>query len=193
LQAFYPNNREVASYWNTAMGWDALLDATERNIKSEQPYYTQLNHDFYSMMDHIGWKRDYIDDMNWMALALLRAYNIFKDDKFLKKGVELYGEISRQWDETCCCKQNSTKPCVNGGIFWIHPTHKKQQPQMQDQLYWELDCTKSHETQRTVVLQQKCTSIGGQTWSTKTRTKYVITLKPTQERNVGGSSRTTKG
>ncbi len=118
MQAFYPNNREVASYWNTAMGWDAILDATERNIKSEQPYYTQLNHDFYSMMDRIGWKREYIDDMNWMALALLRAYNTFKDDKFLKKGVELYGEISRQWDETCCCKQNSTKPCVNGGIFW---------------------------------------------------------------------------
>lgn len=121
LQDSYPNTGERPQYWISAMGFDTILDSAERHIKKGQDkqYYFDLIEAFYNMIDKNGWYRPFFDDMNWMALGLLRAYALNKNPKYLNKATELYNIIAYQWDETCCCpKDKGNTTCVTGGLWW---------------------------------------------------------------------------
>lgn len=65
----------------------------------------------YKTQDQRGWIVEYYDDLNWMGLTLLDAYELIKDQKYLKKAIELYTNIHSAWDETCCGVNK-------GGIWW---------------------------------------------------------------------------
>lgn len=52
--------------------------------------------------DTSGWSRDYYDDENWMAMALVRAYEATKDTRFLNRATSLWKDIADAWDTTCC-------------------------------------------------------------------------------------------
>jgi predicted alpha-1,6-mannanase (GH76 family) len=44
---------------------------------------------------------DYYDDMGWMALALLRLYDLTKERKYLEHVQVLWQDIQTGWNESC--------------------------------------------------------------------------------------------
>lgn len=117
LYNVYPNGffSAYTFYWNYALAFDALLDGLEL-FGTESKYFPWIAK-FYNGQKAIGWSRNYFDDENWMALALLRASKISaKKDSNLSKQcfetcLQLYEDIEKAWDETCC----GSKP---GGVWW---------------------------------------------------------------------------
>jgi predicted alpha-1,6-mannanase (GH76 family) len=104
-----PGGDTVAGYWIFAQSFDALLDGVER---TGGEHYLGLVQTFYDAQNAIGWSRDYFDDENWMALALIRAYDLTGSATYLSEAESLYADImAGGWDTTCC----GSSP---GGIWW---------------------------------------------------------------------------
>jgi len=108
LRQVFPDNGALTSYWTYANGWDALLDGVERT-GGEQ--YLGLIETFYLGQDERGWWAGYYDDECWMALALMRAYDLTGNPKYLTQAQTLYGDIMAGWDTTCCGLRK-------GGVWW---------------------------------------------------------------------------
>lgn len=66
---------------------------------------------FYLRQNQRGWIVEFYDDLNWMAITLLDAYDLLKVTKYLEKVKELYSHIYNAWDTTCCGE-------FKGGIWW---------------------------------------------------------------------------
>eukprot|EP01105_Mastigella_eilhardi_P005618 TRINITY_DN17277_c0_g1_i1.p1 TRINITY_DN17277_c0_g1~~TRINITY_DN17277_c0_g1_i1.p1 ORF type:complete len:361 (-),score=58.18 TRINITY_DN17277_c0_g1_i1:79-1161(-) len=111
---FYPSDGNLSEYWNYAQCYDAVLDGVE--LQRAQGVCAPLDYagyaeKMYAGQEARGWGRDYMDDMNWMALALLRAYDLFGDDKYLQTASMLFDKIQGAWDSLCCGD-------LCGGIWW---------------------------------------------------------------------------
>ncbi len=85
-----PSDGKVAGYWIVAEAFDAVLDAVQRSGGSEFHKWIDT---FYRAQDARGWQRDYFDDENWMALALIRAYDVTHDAKYLSRAESLFEDI----------------------------------------------------------------------------------------------------
>ena len=69
----------------------------------------------------VGWDRAFYDDMNWMALALLRADAQSPNRSYVAVAEVLTGKIMSAWDESCCLPGNSGGVwCV--ALFTMRPT-----------------------------------------------------------------------
>ncbi len=109
LSATYPGGGgSRTGYWTFAQGFDALLDGVERTGGAR---YAGLIETFYQAQERSGWINPWFDDMNWMALALLRAHDLTGEPRYLDRAVALFDRIIGAWDETCC----GAEP---GGIWW---------------------------------------------------------------------------
>ena len=62
----------ATGYWIFAQGLDAIVDGVTRTGGR----YSGPIETFYLAQDAIGWTRDFYDDESWMALALLRAFDV---------------------------------------------------------------------------------------------------------------------
>lgn len=99
-------------YWPQAHALDVMVDAYLRT--RDNLYKTTIN-DWYE-----GVKRKngntffniFYDDMEWNALAMLRAYQATGDEKFKTAALEVWEDIKTGWNEN-----------AGGGIAW-----KKDQP-----------------------------------------------------------------
>jgi predicted alpha-1,6-mannanase (GH76 family) len=99
-------------YWPQAHALDVMVDAYLRT--RDNLYKTTIN-DWYD-----GVKRKngntffniFYDDMEWNALAMLRAYQATGDEKFKTAALEVWEDIKTGWNEN-----------AGGGIAW-----KKDQP-----------------------------------------------------------------
>jgi predicted alpha-1,6-mannanase (GH76 family) len=103
----------LTGYWTNVQGLDAVIDGVERT-KGE--HYAGLIETFYvGQSEHGGFARDFYDDENWMALALIRAFDLTQDPKYLATAKTLYADIMNAWDTTCC----GTAPGnTRGGVWW---------------------------------------------------------------------------
>jgi predicted alpha-1,6-mannanase (GH76 family) len=108
LGAVAPSNGSLTQYWTFAQAFDAVIDGVSRTGGARFAGWIET---LYLGQDAKGWSRDYYDDENWMALALLRAYAIEHDAKYLQRATSLYADIEAAWDTTCC----GPHP---GGIWW---------------------------------------------------------------------------
>lgn len=108
LKGQYPDNGSLTGYWTYAQGWDAVLDGVERT--GGQQYYG-LVETLYVGQNNRGWTSAYYDDECWMALALIRAYDLIGDSKYLTEAENLYSDIEGGWDTTCCGN-------TPGGLWW---------------------------------------------------------------------------
>ena len=106
LDAAEPTNNQLTGYWTFAQAFDALLDGVER---TGGRHFSGLVGSFYVGQGARGWSSDFYDDENWMALALMRAFDWTKDRAYLDRAVTLYQDITNAWDST------SARP---GGIWW---------------------------------------------------------------------------
>jgi predicted alpha-1,6-mannanase (GH76 family) len=104
FDATEPTDGRLTCYWTFAQAFDAMLDGVERGR-----YPTSIVQTLYAAQNARTWRSDYYDDENWMALALLRAFDLTGDRAYLDKATALYLEITAAWDDA------SAHP---GGIWW---------------------------------------------------------------------------
>jgi predicted alpha-1,6-mannanase (GH76 family) len=108
LHAIAPSDGKLTGYWTYAQLFDALLDGVQR---SEGQRFRGLIRSFYEGRAARGWLVDYYDDEAWMTLALMRAYDLTGEQRYLDTAESTYQDIMTQWDTTCCGTHL-------GGIWW---------------------------------------------------------------------------
>lgn len=94
-------------YWWQAHVLDVLTDAYERSGDSALP--ERIGRFCRSLERYNGgtFIHHYYDDMEWTALALLRAYDALGDPWYREKTLELWADIQTAWNEHC-----------GGGMAW---------------------------------------------------------------------------
>ncbi len=92
LRDAYPGDGKEAGYWIFAQAFDAMADAVQRTggAKFKQHLAT-----LYAAQDAHGWSREWFDDENWMALALIRAYDATQNHEYLNRAEWLFADIER--------------------------------------------------------------------------------------------------
>lgn len=99
---------DTAAYWTFAQAFDAALDGAER---TGGVHFAGWIETLYLAQNAKGWSSNYYDDENWMTMALVRAYDLTHDAKYLNQAKALYADIEAAWDTTCC-------GATHGGIWW---------------------------------------------------------------------------
>jgi predicted alpha-1,6-mannanase (GH76 family) len=103
-------------FYRYALAIDAVLDAADRT-NGRKEYLDWISKLFNGQNKTGIWDREWYDDMNWMAIALLRASLWFKNingtlsEEFMYRSKWLYQKIEGGWDTTCCGSKK-------GGIWW---------------------------------------------------------------------------
>lgn len=99
-------------YWWHAHALDALLDGYLREKGPE--YKERFEKELAGTFRENGGTllHNWYDDMEWMALALLRAYDIFREEKYREQVLLIWEDIKTAWNDFC-----------GGGMAW-----KKDQP-----------------------------------------------------------------
>jgi predicted alpha-1,6-mannanase (GH76 family) len=108
LRNRYPSDGSLTSYWVYANAWEAVMDGVERTSGLR---YSGMIETFYLGQNERSWYSDYYDDECWMTVALLRAYDLAGDPKYLSQAQVLFADIMAGWDTNCC---GSPK----GGVWW---------------------------------------------------------------------------
>jgi predicted alpha-1,6-mannanase (GH76 family) len=106
FDAAEPTTNNRTGYWTFAQAFDAVIDGVERTGSRR---YRGLIQTLYSAQNGSTWRSDYYDDENWLALALMRAYDLTGNRAYLDRALALFLEITAAWDST------SAHP---GGIWW---------------------------------------------------------------------------
>jgi predicted alpha-1,6-mannanase (GH76 family) len=107
----YYNNAAPADnqfhYWPQAHALDVLLDAYER--ENDAFLLTYMNDWFTGVKIKNGntFINYYYDDMQWIAMAQLRAYHALQDEKWLTESTRLWDDIMLGWNDI-----------QGGGIAW---------------------------------------------------------------------------
>ena len=94
-------------YWPQAHALDVLIDAYERT--GDAKYKNYFDQWFEGVKNKNGntFKNDFYDDMEWNALAILRAYKATNDVKYKDAALEIWEYIKVGWNDN-----------AGGGITW---------------------------------------------------------------------------
>jgi len=101
------NGKADFHYWPQAHALDVLVDAYLRTADSSYRRYFDLWFEGVKIKNGNTFRNDYYDDMEWNALAILRAYQATKDTKYKEAVLEIWGYIKEGWNEN-----------GGGGITW---------------------------------------------------------------------------
>jgi predicted alpha-1,6-mannanase (GH76 family) len=95
-------------YWPQAHGLDVLLDAYQRS--SDCVLLDYINQWFEGVRENNGntFLNSFYDDMEWNALAMLRAEEITGDEKFKAAAITVWDDIKTGWNDN-----------AGGGIMWV--------------------------------------------------------------------------
>lgn len=107
------------NYWPQAHALDVVTDAY---IRTNDPLYRSVIDKWYEGVKKKNWNtfyNEYYDDMEWIALAMLRSYNATQDERYKTSAIEVWKDIQTGWNSN-----------AGGGIAW-----KK------DQLYSKNACS----------------------------------------------------
>jgi predicted alpha-1,6-mannanase (GH76 family) len=105
--SYGPSTDKRFHYWWQAHALDSLIDAFEQT--ENNTYLSKAD----SLLQGIvvqnkgSITNDYYDDMQWLALALLRLYDVTREKKYLEHVQTLWQDIQTGWNEHC-----------GGGIAW---------------------------------------------------------------------------
>lgn len=99
-------------YWPQAHALDVVVDAYIRT--NDNFYKTTINQWYEGVRKKNGntFYNVFYDDMEWIALAMLRSYNATQDEKFKTSAIDVWKDIQTGWNSN-----------AGGGISW-----KKDQP-----------------------------------------------------------------
>jgi len=108
-------------YWPQAHAMDVIVDAYER---TKENYYLDFYEKWYQGMPTFnrggsdGWKNNYIDDMEWIALTLIRMYETSGNEKYFIQARHMFDDyIWITWGP-----DNEEPWC--GGITWCTSSEK---------------------------------------------------------------------
>ncbi len=105
---FYSTNFNASdlNYWWQAHALDAIVDA---GIRLADDSRIDLISSFYAGIkrENHGFINDFYDDMCWMALSLIRAYDVTKEEIYLNTAIQLWDNIAEGWNDS-----------HGGGIAW---------------------------------------------------------------------------
>ncbi|RPE08313.1 glycosyl hydrolase family 76 [Chitinophaga lutea] len=107
-------NRSFDYWWN-AHAADLMVDGYLRTKRNS--YIQQLDQllDGMHRMNGSSWYNDFYDDEQWLALALLRAYEATGHTRYARLADTLWADIQKGWT-----------PVAGGGIMWMKTTpHSK--------------------------------------------------------------------
>jgi predicted alpha-1,6-mannanase (GH76 family) len=106
---FYQNNagNKAFNYWWQAHALDALLDGYERTRDKKYLALISELHTGVEAKNGQTFYNEYYDDMEWMALACLRAFTITRDIKYKHTALLLWADIKTGWSAE-----------FGGGISW---------------------------------------------------------------------------
>lgn len=101
------NTTTVFHYWPQAHGLDVLIDAYLRTEDDE--YRDLMDKWFTGVRQRNGntFINEFYDDMEWNALAMLRAFDVTNDAKYRTAVDGVWTDIKGGWNET-----------MGGGIAW---------------------------------------------------------------------------
>lgn len=110
---YYDNNGKADwNYWPQAHGLDVVLDAYIRT--GNNSYKTVIDQWYEGVKAKNGNKfyNEFYDDMEWNALAMLRAYKATNEERYKTAAIEVWNDIKTGWNDN-----------AGGGIAW-----RKSQP-----------------------------------------------------------------
>lgn len=94
-------------YWPQAHALDVLIDIYQRTEdKDYKNYFDQWFEGVYVKNGNTFWN-EYYDDMEWIALALLRTYKATGDQKYKEATLKIWEYIKVGWNDN-----------AGGGITW---------------------------------------------------------------------------
>ncbi|MCG8309161.1 MAG: hypothetical protein MI975_17345 [Cytophagales bacterium] len=132
-------------YWPQAHALDVMMDAYIRTEKNSYLSFISQWYDGVPAMNGSTFLNVFYDDMEWNALAMLRAYNATDDEKF-KSAVDLvWNDIKTGWNSN-----------ANGGIAW-----KK------DQLYSKNACSNGPASILAARLYRQFGNVDDKEWALK--------------------------
>jgi predicted alpha-1,6-mannanase (GH76 family) len=94
-------------YWPQAHALDVLIDAYERSKSDFYKAYFGQWFDGVWKKNGNRWYNNFFDDMEWIALALLRTYKATGEAKYKEATLELWRYIQEGWNDY-----------AGGGIAW---------------------------------------------------------------------------
>ena len=110
---FRQNNTGNSSfnYWWNAHMLDVLVDAYIRNGNEQHKTQMKALLRGIKVMNGGTYINVFNDDMEWLAMASLRAYEVTSDEEYLTVANELWTEIKKSWSDV-----------YGGGITWKSDT-----------------------------------------------------------------------
>jgi len=100
------------NYWPQAHALDVLTDAYTRTNQNIYKTTISLWYDGVKKKNGNTFLNEFYDDMEWNALAMLRAYNATQDVRFKNSALDIWKDIQTGWNSN-----------AGGGVSW-----KKDQP-----------------------------------------------------------------
>ncbi len=102
---------DLFHYWWMAHALDCLVDAFERDQQmvhcARAKALLESVRKRNQALGFSNWHNEFYDDMQWMALACLRAFDSWQDEYFLEISQSLWADIRLGWSDIC-----------GGGIAW---------------------------------------------------------------------------
>jgi predicted alpha-1,6-mannanase (GH76 family) len=132
-------------YWPQAHALDVLIDAYKR---SNDNFYKATIDQWYDGVKKFNgntFYNQFYDDMEWNALAMLRAYNATSEDRFKTAAIDVWKDIQTGWNTN-----------AGGGISW-----KK------DQLYSKNACSNGPACILAARLYQQFGDVKDKEWALK--------------------------
>ncbi|MCX7968144.1 MAG: prepilin-type N-terminal cleavage/methylation domain-containing protein [Armatimonadetes bacterium] len=97
-----------SDFWWTAQVWDSLMDAVERTGGKKSRWFDMVAKVFEGQSKHTPtFLNPFYDDMAWWTLAMLRAYKITGEPRYLERAQFLWKAIQDGWSDD-----------LGGGIWW---------------------------------------------------------------------------
>ena len=101
------NGKKDFHYWPQAHALDVLVDAYIRTGNNTYKNYFDQWFEGVKAKNRNTWENEYYDDMEWIALAILRVYKATNDNKYKEAALQIWEYIKIGWNSN-----------AGGGITW---------------------------------------------------------------------------
>ncbi len=108
---YYPykadTDKEAWHYWPQAHAMDVIIDAYARTGDASWKRYFSLWHEGVKQKSGGSYYNDFVDDMEWICLTMIRLYEYTNEQKYMDTAELLWNKIKENWNEQ-----------GGGGIAW---------------------------------------------------------------------------
>jgi len=108
---YYPGKADTPAedwhYWPQAHAMDVLIDAYVRTGDDKWKSYFSLWHEGVKQKSGGSYFNDFVDDMEWICLTMIRLYECTQEQKYMDTAESLWNKIKANWNTQ-----------GGGGIAW---------------------------------------------------------------------------